>query len=95
MKQVLKQGIFRVTLNQAFEEVILNCATTARKGQDGTWITTEMQQAYLNLHQNGYAHSVEVWQDDKLVGGLYGLKINRFFAAKACLVMLAMLQKRL
>ncbi|MNI21362.1 Leucyl/phenylalanyl-tRNA--protein transferase [compost metagenome] len=83
MKQVLKQGIFRVTLNQAFEEVILNCATTARKGQDGTWITTEMQQAYLNLHQNGYAHSVEVWQDDKLVGGLYGLKINRFFCGES------------
>jgi len=83
MKQVLKQGIFRVTLNQAFEEVILNCATTARKGQDGTWITTEMQQAYLNLHQNGYAHSVEVWQDDKLVGGLYGLKINRVFCGES------------
>ncbi len=83
MKQVLKQGIFRVTLNQAFEEVILNCATTVRKGQDGTWITTEMQQAYLNLHQNGYAHSVEVWQHDKLVGGLYGLKVNRVFCGES------------
>jgi leucyl/phenylalanyl-tRNA--protein transferase len=83
MKQILKQGIFRVTLNQAFEEVILNCATTVRKGQDGTWITTEMQQAYLNLHQNGYAHSVEVWQHDKLVGGLYGLKVNRVFCGES------------
>jgi len=83
MKQVLKQGIFKVTLNQAFEEVILNCATSVRKGQDGTWITAEMQQAYLNLHQNGYAHSVEVWQDDKLVGGLYGLKVNRVFCGES------------
>ncbi|QIL39761.1 leucyl/phenylalanyl-tRNA--protein transferase [Pedobacter sp. HDW13] len=83
MKQVLKQGIFKVTLNQAFEEVILNCATTVRKGQDGTWITTEMQQAYLNLHQKGYAHSVEVWQNDKLVGGLYGLKVNRVFCGES------------
>ncbi len=83
MKQVLKQGIFKVTLNQAFKEVILNCATTPRKGQDGTWITTEMQEAYLRLHENGYAHSVEVWQDDKLVGGLYGLKINRVFCGES------------
>lgn len=83
MKQVLKQGIFKVTLNQAFKEVILNCATTPRKGQDGTWITTEMQEAYLHLHENGYAHSVEVWQDDKLVGGLYGLKINRVFCGES------------
>lgn len=83
MKQVLKQGIFKLTLNQAFKEVILNCATTPRKGQDGTWITTEMQEAYLRLHQNGYAHSVEVWQDDKLVGGLYGLKVNRVFCGES------------
>ena len=83
MKQVLKQGIFKVTLNQAFKEVILNCATAPRKGQDGTWITTEMQEAYLRLHENGYAHSVEVWQDDKLVGGLYGLKINRVFCGES------------
>ncbi|SDD38054.1 leucyl/phenylalanyl-tRNA--protein transferase [Pedobacter soli] len=83
MKQVLKQGIFKVTLNQAFKEVILNCATAPRKGQDGTWITTEMQEAYLRLHQNGYAHSVEVWQDDKLVGGLYGLKINQVFCGES------------
>ncbi|KIA95321.1 leucyl/phenylalanyl-tRNA--protein transferase [Pedobacter kyungheensis] len=83
MKQVLKQGIFKVTLNQAFKEVILNCATAPRKGQDGTWITTEMQEAYLRLHENGYAHSVEVWQDDKLVGGLYGLKVNRVFCGES------------
>lgn len=83
MQKVLKQGMFKVTLNQAFEEVILNCAAVVRKGQDGTWITTEMQQAYLNLHQNGYAHSVEVWQDDKLVGGLYGLKVNRVFCGES------------
>lgn len=83
MQKVLKQGAFKVTLNQAFEEVIFNCASTVRKGQDGTWITTEMQQAYINLHQNGYAHSVEVWEDDKLVGGLYGLMVNRVFCGES------------
>lgn len=83
MRKILKQELFEVTFNQAFEEVILNCATTERKGQDGTWITNEMQQAYIHLHQQGYAHSVEVWLQGKLVGGLYGLKINRVFCGES------------
>jgi leucyl/phenylalanyl-tRNA--protein transferase len=83
MRKVLKEGIFKVTFNEAFSDVILNCANTERKGQDGTWITNEMQEAYINLHQQGYAHSVEVWLNDQLVGGLYGLKVNRVFCGES------------
>ncbi|KLT66348.1 leucyl/phenylalanyl-tRNA--protein transferase [Pedobacter sp. BMA] len=83
MRKTLSAQLFRFTLNQAFEDVILNCATSPRKDQDGTWITSEMQQAYIDLHRNGYAHSVEVWQDDELVGGLYGVKINQVFCGES------------
>lgn len=83
MQKILNQEVFKVTFNQAFAEVILSCANTERKGQDGTWITNEMQEAYINLHQQGYAHSVEVWLEDKLVGGLYGLKVNRVFCGES------------
>ena len=83
MKKILSMETFTITIDQAFEAVILNCAKTPRKGQDGTWITNEMQQAYINLHQNGYAHSIEVWLNETLVGGLYGLKINRVFCGES------------
>jgi len=83
MKKVLRDETFKITVDTAFEEVISNCAKTPRKGQDGTWITDEMQAAYINLHKKGYAHSVEVWQDDQLVGGLYGLKVNRVFCGES------------
>jgi len=73
MKQLLKKEIFKVTYNEAFETVIENCAAIKRKGQLGTWITPEMKAAYTSLHKKGIAQSVEVWQDGKLVGGLYGL----------------------
>lgn len=83
MKKVLKDELFQVTIDQAFADVIQNCAATPRKGQDGTWITDEMQNAYINLHQKGFAHSIEVWQGDKLVGGLYGLLINKVFCGES------------
>jgi leucyl/phenylalanyl-tRNA--protein transferase len=83
MKKVLRDDVFKITVDTAFEEVILKCAKTPRKGQDGTWITNEMQEAYINLHKNGYAHSVEVWLNDQLVGGLYGLKVNRVFCGES------------
>jgi len=76
MKQVLKKELFKVTENKAFIDVIANCAKTKRIGQDGTWITNEMIEAYVKLHKLGYAKSVEVWQNDELVGGLYGIAIN-------------------
>lgn len=83
MLKVLNNGYFKLTVNQAFEQVIEDCATTPRFGQDGTWITNEMQEAYINLHKNGIAHSVEVWQDEKLVGGLYGIKIGNVFCGES------------
>lgn len=83
MKKVLRDGIFKVTVNTAFAQVIRNCASIPREGQNGTWITNEMQEAYLNLHRQGFAHSIEVWLNEKLVGGLYGLKINRVFCGES------------
>jgi len=83
MRKIIRDEVFKITLNTAFEEVIFNCANTPRKGQDGTWITNEMQAAYINLHQHGYAHSVEVWDHQQLVGGLYGLKVNRVFCGES------------
>lgn len=83
MRKTLRDEIFKITIDEAFSEVIKKCATTIRVGQNGTWITDEMQEAYINLHKNGFAHSVEVWLNDKLVGGLYGLKINRIFCGES------------
>ena len=83
MKQVLKNGGFKVTADKAFGKVIANCAKIPRKDQPGTWITKEMQEAYINLHQLGWAHSIEVWQNDTLVGGLYGVAINKVFCGES------------
>lgn len=74
----LRQGVFHVTFDRAFQDVIQGCAAP-RDYADGTWITTPMQNAYVTLHQLGVAHSVEVWQDGQLVGGLYGLAMGRLF----------------
>ncbi len=73
LRKTLRDGRFKVTFNQNFESVIHNCAQIPRRGQAETWITAEMQHAYLRLHQEGYAISIEVWEDEKLVGGLYGV----------------------
>jgi leucyl/phenylalanyl-tRNA---protein transferase len=83
MQKVLKNGTFTITTNQAFKEVILQCANTNRKDQDGTWITNEMQKAYINLHKLGIAKSVEVWQQNQLVGGLYGVQMNNVFCGES------------
>ena len=79
MKTVLQNGKYRFTINKAFEKVIQNCKTVSRHGQDGTWISPAMQQAYTALHELGYAHSAETWQDGELVGGLYGLRLGDIF----------------
>ena len=76
MNQVLKRETFKITENKAFKTVIENCAQAKREGQQGTWITEEMIEAYIQLHNLGLAKSVEVWQNDELVGGLYGLAVN-------------------
>lgn len=83
MQKVLKTDTFLITVNKAFDKVIENCAKTPRIGQDGTWITDDMQTAYQKMHQKGLAHSVEVWQNDKLVGGLYGIKIGDVFCGES------------
>ncbi len=83
MKKIMMSGVFSITVNQNFRQVIKHCATTPRKDQAGTWITTAMQEAYVNLHHNGFAHSIEVWQEERLVGGLYGIKINRVFCGES------------
>lgn len=83
MKQVWKQDLFHITSNQDFEAVISNCAETPRKGEAGTWITNDMQKAYINLYREGIAHSVEVWNENKLVGGLYGLIVNKVFCGES------------
>ena len=76
MKQLFKKQQFQVTTNQNFEAVIRNCSVAKRNGQEGTWITESMIEAYINLHKQGYAISIEVWQEDELVGGLYGLDVG-------------------
>ncbi|OLU32912.1 leucyl/phenylalanyl-tRNA--protein transferase [Pseudomonas sp. PA15(2017)] len=78
LRKVIRQGHFQVTFDQAFADVIRACAAP-RDHAGGTWITTPMQQAYVELHERGVAHSVEVWQDRQLVGGLYGLAMGRLF----------------
>jgi leucyl/phenylalanyl-tRNA--protein transferase len=74
-----RTGGFEVRVDTAFERVIAACATVPRGGQNGTWITPEMLDAYVRLHTLGYAHSVETWRDGALVGGLYGIGIDRMF----------------
>lgn len=78
MKKLLRKGLFRVTTDTAFEEVIQACAEP-RINQSGTWITEEIEQAYIKLHELGYAHSVEVWRENELVGGLYGIAMGKVY----------------
>ena len=83
MRQLMRRQTYTVSVNQSFKQVIQACAQTYRPGQDGTWITDDMQQAYLNLHQQGHATSVEVWQAGQLVGGLYGVCMGRVFCGES------------
>jgi len=78
MRQFLKKGSLQITFDRAFREVILACRKP-RPGQEGTWITPEMVEAYVTLCRLGYAHSAEAWQEGKLVGGLYGVSLGRAF----------------
>jgi leucyl/phenylalanyl-tRNA--protein transferase len=78
MKPLLHKNKFKITFNQSFEEVILSCSKLNRKGQDGTWINQDMISAYKKLHKLGFAQSVEAWYDNKLVGGLYGVYLEKY-----------------
>lgn len=82
-RNILNRNNFKVTFNQAFKEVITNCQQIKRKDQLGTWITDEMLASYLKLHEMGYAKSVEVWQENELVGGLYGIDLGHVFCGES------------
>lgn len=83
MRNVLNRDMFRITYNTAFSDVIANCSSIKRDGQPGTWITDGMVAAYCRLHELGYAKSVEVWQGDALVGGLYGVDLGHIFCGES------------
>lgn len=83
MRRVLNSGRFSVTADTCFNEVITACSTVPREGQDGTWITDDMKAAYNRLHAEGHAHSVEVWQNGELVGGIYGVQVGDVFCGES------------
>jgi leucyl/phenylalanyl-tRNA--protein transferase len=74
---------FKVTFNQAFSKVIAECALVPRSHETGTWILPDMEEAYVRFHEAGYAHSVECWQNDELVGGLYGVYVDGVFSGES------------
>jgi leucyl/phenylalanyl-tRNA--protein transferase len=74
---------YRITADTSFAEVVRSCARTPRPGQRGTWITAGMRESYQALHEQGFAHSLEAWQDDELVGGLYGIAIGGVFCGES------------
>lgn len=83
IRNLINRNIFQVTYNQCFEKVIEGCKTIVRKDQLGTWLTDDMKEAYMRLHQMGYAKSIEVWQNKELVGGLYGMDLGNFFVGES------------
>jgi leucyl/phenylalanyl-tRNA--protein transferase len=83
MRNILNRNIFSFTFNQNFRDVIKNCQTNKRKGQKGTWITDGMLEAYCRLNELGFAKSVEVWKDNELVGGLYGVDLGSVFCGES------------
>jgi leucyl/phenylalanyl-tRNA--protein transferase len=83
MRNILNRNTFKVTFNQDFRGVISNCQKIKREGQDGTWITNGMIEAYCRLNEMGIAKSVEVWQNGELVGGLYGVDLETIFCGES------------
>ena len=83
MQKIINKNEFTITENTAFEAVIYNCKNIDRNDGFGTWITNDMEQAYINLHKKGIAKSIEVWFKDELVGGLYGIEINHIFCGES------------
>lgn len=79
IKTMLNKSQFEFTINKAFAQVIHHCKEIKRPGQQGTWITDEVEKAYCNMHELGHAHSAEVWKDGELAGGLYGIKLGKVF----------------
>jgi leucyl/phenylalanyl-tRNA---protein transferase len=79
VKRMMKKNEFEFTVDKAFPQVIHQCKKIYRPGQNGTWITNEVEKAYIRMHELGYAHSAEVWKDGELAGGLYGMKLGKVF----------------
>jgi leucyl/phenylalanyl-tRNA--protein transferase len=83
MRNILNRNSFKVTFNENFRDVISNCQNIKREGQNGTWITNDMIEAYCKLHEMGIAKSVAVWQNGELVGGLYGIDLGHLFCGES------------
>lgn len=89
LKKTVKKGVFRVTADQAFEQVIAECARTRRENKEGTWIGEDMIKAYCKLHESGFAHSIEAWREERLAGGLYGVSLGRCFFGESMFTRIA------
>ena len=83
MRRLMAKNEFTLSWNKAFEEVIDQCQKSPRKDQLGTWITEDMKQAYIKLHKMGFAKSIEVWREDELIGGLYGIDLGHVFCGES------------
>ena len=83
MRTVLRKKRFEVTFNKSFDQVVEACAKVKRFGQNGTWITPGLMEVYSTLHTQGHAHSVEVWEEGSLVGGLYGIDLGTVFCGES------------
>jgi len=83
MRKILNRGVFTFSENRDFRGVIKNCQEVSRKGQEGTWLSDELMDAFIQLHTYGLAKSIEVWQEDELVGGFYGLQIGNVFCGES------------
>lgn len=83
IRNLLNQNKFQITFNQDFADVISNCKVTERKGQEGTWISDDIIKSFTSLHEMGIAKSIEVWQNEELVGGLYGVDLGHVFCGES------------
>lgn len=88
MRVYFNRSLYTCSFNQAFERVIRNCGEVLRKKQEGSWIHEDIVEAYCKLHKAGFAHSVEVWKEDELVGGLYGVAIGKIFFGESMFALL-------
>ncbi|MEE8551834.1 MAG: leucyl/phenylalanyl-tRNA--protein transferase [Desulfobacterales bacterium] len=79
LRKIIKKNMFHLTMDSAFDQVINQCAQTRLQNNEGTWLVKDMIDAYCKLHESGFAHSVEAWYNNKLVGGLYGVSLGRCF----------------
>jgi leucyl/phenylalanyl-tRNA--protein transferase len=89
LKKTIKKQAFNVTMDRAFDDVISECAQVRLENNEGTWIVQEMVRAYCRLHENGFAHSVEAWQDGSLAGGLYGVSLGKCFFGESMFTRIA------